>query len=63
MTVGSNPGILDGSVRISGDQVRVAARLVRADTGFVLWSDTYDRPFHDLVMVQDDIASQLAKAP
>ncbi len=54
--------ILDGSVRKSGDQVRVAARLVRADTGFVLWSDTYDRPFHDLVMVQDDIATQVAKA-
>jgi len=54
--------ILDGSVRKSGDQVRVAARLVRANTGYVLWSETYDRPFHDLVMVQDDIATQVTKA-
>jgi transcriptional activator of cad operon len=54
--------VLDGSVRKSGDQVRVAARLVRADNGYVLWSETYDRPFHDLVMVQDDIASEVAKA-
>ena len=54
--------ILDGSVRKSGDQVRVAARLVRASTGYVLWTQTYDRPFHDLVMVQDDIATQVTKA-
>ena len=53
--------VLDGSVRKSGDQVRVAARLVRADNGYVLWSETYDRPFHDLVMVQDDIATQVTK--
>jgi transcriptional activator of cad operon len=53
--------VLDGSVRKSGDQVRVAARLVRADNGYVLWSETYDRPFHDLVMVQDDIAGEVAK--
>jgi transcriptional activator of cad operon len=53
--------VLDGSVRKSDDQVRVAARLVRADNGYVLWSETYDRPFHDLVMVQDDIAGEVAK--
>jgi transcriptional activator of cad operon len=54
--------VLDGSVRKSGDRVRVAARLVRADNGYVLWTETYDRPFHDLVMVQDNIASQVTKA-
>ena len=53
--------VLDGSVRKSDDQVRVAARLVRADNGYVLWSETYDRPFHDLVMIQDDIAGEVAK--
>ena len=64
-TIAANLGVayvLDGSVRKSGDQVRVAARLVRASTGYVLWTQTYDRPFHDLVMVQDDIATQVTKA-
>jgi transcriptional activator of cad operon len=54
--------VLDGSVRKSGAQVRVAARLIRADNGYVIWSETYDRPFHDLVMVQDDIAGEVTKA-
>jgi transcriptional activator of cad operon len=54
--------ILDGSVRKSGAMVRVAARLVRADNGYIVWSDTYDRPFTDLLMVQDDIAGEVTKA-
>ena len=54
--------VLDGSVRKSGDRLRVAARLVRADTGFVVWSETYDRPFDDILMVQDDIAGEVIKA-
>jgi transcriptional activator of cad operon len=54
--------VLDGSVRKSGARVRVAARLVRADNGYVIWSETYDRPFHDLLMVQDDIAGEVTKA-
>ncbi len=54
--------VLDGSVRKSGSMVRVAARLVHADNGYVAWSETYDRPFTDLVMVQDDIAGEVTKA-
>jgi len=54
--------VLDGSVRKSGDRVRIAARLVRADTGYVVWTDTYDRPFNDILMVQDDIAGEVTKA-
>jgi transcriptional activator of cad operon len=54
--------VLDGSVRKSGTRVRVAARLIRADNGYVVWSETYDRPFHDLLMVQDDIAGEVTKA-
>jgi len=38
------------------------ARLVRADTGYVVWSETYDRPFTDRLMVQDDIAGEVTKA-
>jgi transcriptional activator of cad operon len=51
--------VLDGSVRKSGT---MAARLVRADSGYVVWSETYDRPFDDIVMVQDEIAGKVAKA-
>jgi transcriptional activator of cad operon len=54
--------ILDGSVRKSGATVRIAARLIRADNGFVIWSETYDRPFNDVLMVQDDIATEATKA-
>jgi transcriptional activator of cad operon len=54
--------ILDGSVRKSGARLRVAARLIRADNGYVVWSETYDRPFHDILMVQDDIAGEVTKA-
>lgn len=54
--------VLDGSVRKSGPRVRVAARLVRADNGYVIWSESYDRLFDDLLMVQDDIAAEVTKA-
>jgi len=54
--------VLDGSVRKSGDRLRIAARLVRADTGYVVWTESYDRPFHDILMVQDDIAGEVTKA-
>jgi TolB-like protein/DNA-binding winged helix-turn-helix (wHTH) protein len=54
--------VLDGSVRKSGARLRVAARLIRADTGYVVWSETYDRPLDDILMVQDDIAGEVTKA-
>jgi TolB-like protein len=54
--------VLDGSVRKSGARLRVAARLIRADDGFVVWSETYDRPVDDILMVQDDIAGEVTKA-
>jgi transcriptional activator of cad operon len=54
--------VLDGSVRKSGTSVRVAARLLRVDNGYVIWSETYDRPWKDIVMVQDDIATEVTKA-
>ena len=54
--------VLDGSVRKAGPRLRVAARLIRADTGYVVWSESYDRPFGDILMVQDDIAGEVAKA-
>jgi transcriptional activator of cad operon len=54
--------VLDGSVRKSGARLRVAARLIRADNGYVVWSETYDRPLDDILMVQDDIAGEVTKA-
>jgi TolB-like protein/DNA-binding winged helix-turn-helix (wHTH) protein len=54
--------VLDGSVRKSGPRLRVAARLSRGDDGYVVWSDTYDRPLGDILAVQDDIARDVARA-
>jgi transcriptional activator of cad operon len=52
--------LLDGSIRKSGDSLRIAVRLIRADNGFVIWSDSYDRPSGQVVKVQEDIAAQVA---
>ena len=37
-------------------------RLIRADNGYVVWSETYDRPLDDILMVQDDIAAEVTRA-
>jgi transcriptional activator of cad operon len=54
--------VVDGSVRKSGARLRVAARLIRAEDEYVVWSETYDRPLDDILMVQDDIAGEVTKA-
>ncbi len=54
--------VLDGSVRRSGDAVRVSAQLVEGKSGFERWSETYDRQLKDVLAVQSDIADQVAKA-
>ena len=54
--------VLDGSVRKSGGRVRIAARLIRAESGYIVWSESYDRSFDDILMVQDDIAGKVIKA-
>ena len=54
--------IVDGSLRKSGKMLRVSARLIRADSGFVVWSDTYDRRLDDRLAVQDDIATEVTKS-
>jgi TolB-like protein len=54
--------VLEGSVRRSGDQLRITAQLIRTDTGFHLWSETYDRHLTDIFSVQDDIARAVAEA-
>jgi len=53
--------VLDGSIRKSDDTLRVAARLIRADDGYVIWSETYDRPLDNELKIQDEIAGKVAK--
>ena len=54
--------VLEGSVRSSGNRVRVVAQLVRADNGYQVWSQSYDRELRDIFAVQDEIATAVATA-
>lgn len=54
--------ILEGSVRRSENQIRVTAQLIKADDGFHLWSNTYDRSDGDIFAIQDGIARDVADA-
>ena len=53
--------ILEGSVRRSGDQVRVTAQLIRASDDAHLWSQTYDRTLDDVFAIQEDVAENVAR--
>jgi TolB-like protein len=53
--------LVDGSVRRSGARLRIAARLIRAADGFIVWSASYDREEGDLLKLQSDIASQVSQ--
>jgi TolB-like protein/DNA-binding winged helix-turn-helix (wHTH) protein/Flp pilus assembly protein TadD len=54
--------VLEGSVRRSGNTIRVTAQLNNAVTGFHLWSQTYDRDLGDILKLQTDIANAVAGA-
>jgi len=54
--------ILEGSVRNSGDRIRVTAQLIRASDGFHLWSENYDRDVADMIEIQEDLALNIANA-
>ena len=53
--------ILEGSVRKSGEMVRIAVQLVRANDGFSAWSGRFDRRLDDIFLIQDDIAATIAQ--
>jgi TolB-like protein/Tfp pilus assembly protein PilF len=53
--------LLEGSVRKSGDTVRIAVQLVRASDGFSAWSGRFDRQLDDIFTVQDDIAGMITQ--
>ena len=53
--------VLEGSVRKAGNQVRITAQLIRADTDTHLWSQTYDRKLDDIFATQDEIAGDVVR--
>jgi TolB-like protein/Tfp pilus assembly protein PilF len=53
--------VLEGSVRKSGNAVRITAQLIRAGTDTHLWSQTYDRKLDDIFAIQDEIAADVVK--
>jgi serine/threonine protein kinase/tetratricopeptide (TPR) repeat protein len=58
-TIGARLGVrnvLEGSVRKSGDRLRITAQLVDVKDGFHLWSEKYDRDLEDIFAIQDEIS-------
>jgi TolB-like protein/Flp pilus assembly protein TadD len=53
--------VLEGSVRKDGDEVRITAQLIRADDGFHVWSESWDRTLDDIFAIQDEIAAEVAE--
>ncbi len=54
--------VLEGSVRRDGNHLRITAELIKADDGFQLWSQTYDREIRDVFAVQDEISRSTTEA-
>ena len=54
--------VLEGSVRRSGNRLRVTAQLIRADDGSHIWSERYDRELSDIFAIQDEISASIAAA-
>lgn len=53
--------LLEGSVRKSGQQIRVTAQLVNVADGYHLWSESFDRDVSNVIAVQDEIARRIAE--
>jgi len=51
--------ILEGSVRKSGNRVRITAQLIKVDDGFHMWSETWDRELDDIFIIQDEISAAI----
>ena len=54
--------VLEGSVRRSGNRIRVTAQLINVADGFHIWSDTYDRELADIFEIQDQVAGAITQA-
>jgi TolB-like protein len=54
--------VLEGSVRRSGNRLRITAQLINVEDGFHMWSDTYDREMADVFTIQDEVAAAIISA-
>lgn len=54
--------VLEGSIRKSGDQIRMTAQLINVADGYHIWSETYERKLEDVFAIQDEISSAIATA-
>ncbi len=54
--------VLEGSVQRAGDRVRITVQLIRANDGFHVWSENYDRTLDDIFGIQDEIAGRVGAA-
>jgi TolB-like protein/tetratricopeptide (TPR) repeat protein len=52
--------VLEGSVRREGERVRITAQLIDAISGFHIWTESYDRPWQDLIQIQQSISRAIA---
>lgn len=52
--------VLEGSVRSAGDRIRITVQMIDAQTGYHLWSQSYDRTFADIFALQEEIAAAIA---
>jgi TolB-like protein/tetratricopeptide (TPR) repeat protein/DNA-binding winged helix-turn-helix (wHTH) protein len=63
-SIGSQLGVrfvLEGSVRRDGERLRVTAQLIDAATGFHAWTESYDRPWDNLIGIQQEISGAIAR--
>lgn len=51
--------VLEGSIRKSGDKIRITAQLIKIEDGYHLWSETYDRDYSDIFKIQDEISAAI----
>lgn len=54
--------LLEGSIRRSGDRLRISVQLIRARDGFNAWTEAYDRSNQDIIVIQEDVARSIAQA-
>ena len=53
--------VLEGSVRQAGDQLRITAQLIEAETDTHIWSETYDRKLENIFQIQDEISAKVVE--
>jgi len=54
--------VLEGSVQVSGDEIRITAQLSKVEDGFQIWSEDYEQKMENVFSIQDDIALKIIKS-